>query len=104
MNWNILQSGGLFSETSFWAGAFDTVAGRHVVVGLGAMLGLNLLGAALFLFSAVLSFLMLGLVSGSGNLHWLPGIGPIFPFTSRKVIIFLIIVGWGRALYSMVYT
>ena len=42
--------------------------GGHAVVGLGAA-GLNLLGAALFLFSMALSFLMLGLVSGGGGLN-----------------------------------
>ena len=62
--------------------------------------GLNFLGAALFLFSAALFFLMLGLVSGSGGLNWLTstGTGPILSSTSRKVLIFLIIVGWGWSL------
>ena len=42
--------------------------GRHAVVGLGVA-GLNfLLGVALFLFSVAVSFLILGLVSGSGGL------------------------------------
>ena len=92
------KGGGLFSGTSFLAGTFNTVPGRCVVVGLGAVLGLNLLGAALFLFSAVLSFLILRLVSGSGGLNWLAGIGPILPSTSRKVFIFLIIVQWEQSL------
>ena len=64
-------------------------------VGLEAALGLNLLGTALFLFSAALSSLMLGLVSGSRGLNWLVGIGPMFPSTSRKVFIFFIIVFHG---------
>ena len=80
------------------AGTFAIVAGVCTVVGLGAVLVLNLLGTAPFLFSAALSFLMLGLVSGSGGLNWLAGIGTIFPFTSKKVFIFLIIVGWGQSL------
>ena len=54
--------GGLFSGTSVLGlvGTCDTVAGGCAVVGLGTALGLNLLGAALFLFSAALSFLMYG--------------------------------------------
>ena len=51
-----------------------------------------------FFFLLALSFLMLGLVSGSGGLNWLMGIGPIFPSTSKKVFIFLTIVGWGQSL------
>ena len=66
--------------------------GGHVVVGLGVAV-LNLLGVALFLFSMALSFLMLGVVSGSGSLNLLTGIRPIFPSTSKKVFIFLMIVG-----------
>ena len=68
--------------------------GRHAVVGLG-IAGLNFLGVALFLFSVALSFLMLGLVFGSGGLNWLTGvgIGPILPSTFKKVFIFLLIVG-----------
>ena len=43
--------------------------GGHAVVGLGVA-GLNFfLGVALFLFSLTLSFLTLGLVSGSGGLN-----------------------------------
>ena len=91
MNWNILQRWGSVLVLTL-AGAFDTVAGRHAAVGLGAALGLNLLGASLFLFST--SFLTLQLVSGSGGLNWLAGI----PSTSRKVFIFLIIVGWEQSL------
>ena len=78
----------------------ETVAGgcAAVSLGLGAALGLNLfVGAALFLFSTALSFLTLGFVSGWGGLYCLLAswdIGPIFPSTSRKVFIFLIIVGW----------
>ena len=98
------KGGGLYSGTSFLAGAFDTIAGGCAAVGLGAALGLNLLDTALVLFSVALSFLMLGLVSGSGGLNWLAGIRPIFSSTSRKVFIFLIIVGWGAALCSLVYT
>ena len=44
-------------------------------------------------------FLMLGLVSGSGGLNWWVGagiIGPILFSTSKKVFIFLIIVGCGQ--------
>ena len=40
----------------------------HAVVTLG-VIGLNFLGVALFLFSVTLSFLMLGLESGSGGLN-----------------------------------
>ena len=67
---------------------------RCTVVGLGVA-GLNFLGVALFLSSVELFFPMLGLVSGSGGLNWLMGIGigTILPSTSRKVFIFLIIVG-----------
>ena len=64
-----------------------------MVVGLGAVLGLNLSGAALFLFS--MSFLTLWLVSGSGGLNWLAGIGPIFPPIPRKVFIFFNYCGVG---------
>ena len=43
--------------------------GGHAVVGLGVA-GLNFfLGMALFLFSITVSFLILGLVSGSGGLN-----------------------------------
>ena len=42
--------------------------GRHAVVGLGVA-GLNFLGVALFLFSVTVSFLILGLVSGSRGLN-----------------------------------
>ena len=42
--------------------------GRSVAVGLGVA-GLNFLGVAPFLFSAVWFFLMLGLASGSGGLN-----------------------------------
>ena len=76
--------------------ASDTVAGSCVAVGLGAVLGLNLLGTALFLFS--MSFLTLGLVSGSQGLNSLAGIGPICPSPSSKIFIFLIILGWGQSL------
>ena len=76
----------------FWA----LVEGGHVAVVLWVA-GLNLfLGVALFFFSAMSFFLMLGLVSGSGGLNWLAGagiIGPILFSTSKKVLIFLIIVG-----------
>ena len=61
------KDGGLFSGPSFLAGTFAIVASGYVVVALEAALHLNFLGAALFLFSVVLSFLMLGLVSGSGG-------------------------------------
>ena len=61
------------------------------------MAGLNFfLGVALILFSVVSLFLILGLVSGSGGLNWLTGagiIGPILFSTSRKVFIFLTMVG-----------
>ena len=74
------------------------------VVGLGVT-GLNFWGVAVFLFSVTLSFLMLGLVSGSGGLNWLlgVGIGPILPSTSRKVFIFLMIVGcrWSLVLQDV---
>ena len=43
--------------------------GGHAVVGLGVA-GLNFfLGVAVFLFSVAASFLILGLVSGSGDLN-----------------------------------
>ena len=43
--------------------------GGHAVAGLGVA-GLNFfLGVALFLFSVTVSFLILGLVSGSGGLN-----------------------------------
>ena len=56
-----IEGRGRLSDTSFLAlgGAFGKDG--CMVVGLGVA-GLNLLGAALFLFSAALSFLMLGLV------------------------------------------
>ena len=72
----LLQTGafskgeGLFSEASVWGltliGTLEIVMGGHAVVslGLGAMLGLNLLvGTAPFIFSVALSFLTLGFVS-----------------------------------------
>ena len=93
----LLQTGtGQLSGTSFLGLGG---ASRCAVVGLGAT-GLNLLGTALFLFSTMLSFLMLGLALGSGGLNWLAGAGvrPILPSTSRKVFIFLMIVGWGQSL------
>ena len=72
--------------------------GGHIMVILGVA-GLNLfLGVALFLFSVMSFFLTLGLVSGNGCLNWLAGAGIISPIlfsTSRKVFIFLIIVGCG---------
>ena len=96
-----LQGGGLFSEAS---GTLKTVAGGYVTVslGLGAALGLNLfVGTALFLFSTVLSFLTLGFVSMVERVcigYWQAEVmGPIFLSTSRKVFIFLIIVGWGQS-------
>ena len=65
-----------------------------VVLGVA---GLNFfLGVALFLFSVMSLFLTLGLVSGGGGLNWLAGagiIGPILFSTSRKVFIFLAMVG-----------
>ena len=97
----LLQTGtegrGWLSGTSFLGLGGVCGKGGCAVVGLGAV-GLNLLCSALFLFSMALSFLMLGLVSGSGGLNWLVGIGPIFPSTSKKVFIFLIIVGWRQSL------
>ena len=70
--------------------------GGHIMVALGVA-GLNFfLGVALFLFSVVSPFLILGLVSGSGDLNWLTGaaiLGPILFSTSRKVFIFLTMVG-----------
>ena len=92
-----LKVEGWLSGTSFLGLGGASGKGRHVVVGLGVA-GLNLLGTALFLFSAAFSYLMLGLVSGSGGLNWLMGAGPIFPSTSKKVFIFLMIVGWGQSL------
>ena len=67
-----------------------------VMVALGVA-DLNLfLGVALFLFSVESPFLILGLVSGSGGLNWLTSagiIGPILFSTSRKVFIFLTMLG-----------
>ena len=73
--------------------------GGHAVVILGVA-GLNFfLGIAFFLYSVTSFFQTFGLVSGSGGLNWLPGtgtgIGPFLPSTSRKVFIFLMIVGCG---------
>ena len=48
-----------------------------------------------------LVFSDIGLVSSWGGLYWLLagwGIGPIFPSTSKNVLIFLTIVGWGWSL------
>ena len=59
---------GQLSGTSFLGLGGASGKGRCMVVGLGVA-GLNLLGVALFLFSAALSFQMLGLVSGSGGLN-----------------------------------
>ena len=71
-----------------------SVKGRCAAVVL-EVAGLSFLGVAVFLFSVALSFLMLGLVFGSGGLNWQMGAGimPILPSTSKKVFIFLIIVG-----------
>ena len=79
---------------SFLAFGGTSDIGGHAAVGLGVA-GLIFLGVALFLFSVALSFLMLGLLFGSAGLNWLTGagIGPILPSTSKKVLIFLIIVG-----------
>ena len=87
---------GQLSGTSFLGVGGASGKGGCIAVGLGTT-GLNVLGTALFLFSAALSFLMLGLVLGSGGLNWLAGawVGPILPSTSRKVFISLMIVGWG---------
>ena len=64
--------------------------------------GLNFfLGVALFLFFAMSFFLTLGLVSGSEGLNWLAGAGIICPIlfsSSKKVLIFLIIVGCRQSL------
>ena len=72
--------------------------GECIAVILGVA-GLNFFfGVALFLFSVMSFFLMLGLVSGSGGLNWLAVTGIISPIlfsTSKKVLIFLIIVGCG---------
>ena len=72
--------------------------GGHVMVALGVA-GLNFfLGVALFLFPMESPFLTLGLVSGSWGLNWLTNNGIIDPIlfsTSRKVFIFLTMVGCG---------
>ena len=73
--------------------------GVHTAVGLGVA-GLNFfLSVALFLFSVTSFFLTFGLVSGSGGLNYLLGVGtgtgPILPSTSRKVFIFFMTVGCG---------
>ena len=80
--------------TSFLGFGGASGKGRCTAVGLGVA-GLNFLGVAVFLFSVALSFLMLGLIFGSGDLNCLmgTGIGPILPSTSKKVFIFLIIMG-----------
>ena len=85
----LLQTGtgtevrGQLSGTSLLGLGGASGKGRCMAVGLQAT-GLNLLGAALFLFSVTLFFLMLGLVSGSGGLNWLAEAGPILPSTSKK--------------------
>ena len=74
--------------------------GGHFAVALGVA-GLNFfLGVALFLFSVESPFLILGLDYGSGGLNWLTSagiIGPILFSTSRKVFIFLTVVGYGQS-------
>ena len=74
--------------------------GGHIAVAMGVA-GLNFfLCVALFLFSVESPFLTLGLVSGSGCLNWLTSagiIGPILFSTSRKVFIFLTMVGCGQS-------
>ena len=62
------EGGGQLSGTSVLGLGGASGKGGHMVVGLGVA-GLNLLGAAFFLFSMALSFLMLGLVSGNGGLN-----------------------------------
>ena len=75
--------------------------GGHIEVALGVA-GLNFfLGVVLFLFSVESLFLILGLVSESGGLNWLPVagiIGPILFSSSRKVFIFLTMVRCGQSL------
>ena len=70
------KGGGLFYEASVWVfalvGALEVVVGGCMVVslGLGAVLGLNLLvGTALFLYSMALSFLTFGFGSSWGGLY-----------------------------------
>ena len=74
-----------------------------ILLELGHATTLNLfVGVGLFLFSAALPFfLILGLVSGWEGLNWFLsacGLGPNFPSSSKKVHIFLMIVGWGQSL------
>ena len=102
------KGGGLFSQASAWGltliGALEIVAGGHAAASLGleAVLGLNLLvGTALFLFSVALSSLTLGVcVQLRGPILAVGGLGywANFPSTSRNVLIFLTIVGWGQSL------
>ena len=75
--------------------------GGHTMVTLGVA-DLNLfLGETLLLFSGESFFLMLGLVSGIRGPNWLTGagiIGPILFSTSKKVFIFLMMLGCGQSL------
>ena len=80
--------------------------GGHTTVALGVA-GLSLfLGVALLLFSVESPLLILGLVSGSGGLNWLSGvgiIGHILFSTSKKVFIFLMMLGcrWSLVVQDM---
>ena len=75
-----------------------------VAVTLGAT-GLNFLfGVIVFLFSTLSVLQIFGLVSGSGGLNWLFGMdvgmdGPILFSTSKKVFIFLMMLGCGCMLF-----
>ena len=75
--------------------------GGHTTVALWVA-GLNLFfGEDLLLVYVESPFLMLGLVSGSGGLNWLTSagiIGPILFSTSKKVFIFLMMLGCGQSL------
>ena len=75
--------------------------GHHCSSSGGGWPELFLGHVALFLFSVESPFLTLGLVSGSGGLNWLTSagiIGPILFSTSRKVFIFLTMVGCRQSL------
>ena len=79
---------GVFSLAGTEDESFGGASGKggHAVAGFGVA-GLNFfLGVALFLFSVILTSLILGLVSGSGGLNWLlsVGIGPSYSLPQEK--------------------
>ena len=74
--------------------------GGCTMVALGVA-ALNLFLGVALLFSVESPFLMLGLVSGKGGLNWADqcwDYGPILFSTSKKVFIFLIMLGCRQSL------